>query len=63
MFQLWSDQPHRPTRDIDLLGNGEPSTERFEQIFRDICSLSVEDDGLTFRSKSIRAEKIKEDDE
>ncbi len=63
LFQLWSGQPHRPTRDLDLLGHGEPSTERFEQIFREICNLTIEEDGLTFDGDRIRAEQIKEDDE
>jgi hypothetical protein len=47
---------------LDLLGQGEPSTARFEQLFRDICSVSVEDDGLTFLNESIRAEQIKDGD-
>ncbi len=25
LFQLWTGEPHRPTRDLDLLGVGEPS--------------------------------------
>ncbi len=63
LFQLWSDQPHRPTRDLDLLGQGEPSTDRLEQLFCDICAVSVEDDGLRFLGNSVRAEPIKEHDE
>lgn len=63
LFQLWSDQLHRPTRDVDLLGFGEPSPEGIAAILREICELKVEDDGLTFDLDSIKADQIKEDDE
>jgi hypothetical protein len=63
LFQIWSNQRHRPTRDLDLLGRGESSIERFEQIFRDICQATVEDDALVFMADSVRGERIKEDQE
>ena len=63
LFELWTEQPHRSTRDLDLLGEGAPATERFEQLFRDICRAPVEEDGLSFDPHSISAEQIKEEDE
>jgi predicted nucleotidyltransferase component of viral defense system len=63
LFQLWGDQPHRPTRDLDLLGRGENSIPRFERIFREVCNLVVEEDGLVFNAQSVRGERIKEDQE
>jgi len=63
LFQLWGDQPHRPTRDLDLLGRGENSIPRFERIFQEVCELVVEEDGLVFNAKSVRGETIKEDQE
>ena len=63
LFQLWTRKPHRSTRDLVLLGQGEPSTDRLRQLFQDICSLTVADDGLTFLTGDIQAEQIKEDDE
>lgn len=63
LFQLWTGQPHRTTRDLDLLGHGEPSADRLRQLFQDVCSLTVADDGLTFLTDAIQAEQIKEDDE
>ena len=63
LFQLWTGHSHRPTRDLDLLGHGEPSTARFETIFRDVCQTSVADDGLVFLAASVRAETIKQSDE
>jgi len=63
LFQVWSNQRHRPTRDLDLLGRGESSIERFEPIFRDICQVAVEDDGLVFVAETVHGERIKEDQE
>ena len=63
LFQLWTGQPHRSTRDLDLLGHGEPSIDRLRQLFQNVCSLSVADDGLMFLTDAIQAEQIKEEDE
>ena len=63
LFQLWANQPHRPTRDLDLLGHGEDSIARFVTIFQEICGLPVEDDGLVFLAPSVHGERIKEDQE
>ncbi len=59
LFQLWGNQPHRPTRDLDLLGRGDNSIPRFERIFREVCDLAVEEDGLTFSAASVRGDMIK----
>jgi predicted nucleotidyltransferase component of viral defense system len=63
LFQLWGDQPHRPTRDLDLLGRGENSIPRFARIVREVCWAAVEDDGLTFNGESVHGDVIKEDQE
>ena len=63
LFQLWSGQRHRPTRDLDLLGHGDSSASHFEAVFRSICAQDVEDDGLTFLPDTVRAERIKDEDE
>jgi predicted nucleotidyltransferase component of viral defense system len=63
LFQLWGNQPHRPTRDLDLLGHGENAIPRFERIFREVCKLAVEEDGLVFNAQSVRGDAIKEDQE
>jgi predicted nucleotidyltransferase component of viral defense system len=63
LFRLWSGQRHRPTRDLDLLGKGDSSAARFEQIFREVCQQAVEEDGLEFRADSIASEAIRPDEE
>jgi predicted nucleotidyltransferase component of viral defense system len=63
LFTLWSDEPHRATRDLDLLGEGDNSIPHLEQVFRDICSVPVEEDGLHFRAETVNGEQIKGDKE
>ena len=63
LFSLWSDHPHRPTRDLDLLGFGLEDANRIRQIFTDLCALPlpVEDpDGLLFQHDTVRVTPIRE---
>lgn len=61
LFAAWTGKPHRPTQDVDLLGFGEPSTERLASIFREIAVVDVEPDGLTFDPASVQVEPIREE--
>ena len=60
LFSLWAESPHRPTRDLDLLGFGEPSIDGLAAIFQNLCSLTVEPDGLTFDSDNVHVSEIRE---
>ena len=59
LFIVWEDEPHRPTRDIDLLGFGEDSAERLRAVFADVCSQAVADDGVVFSPESISVSDIR----
>jgi hypothetical protein len=63
LFPAWSGRAYRPTRDLDLLGHGDASPERLAGIFKTICTMDVEPDGLVFDDKSIRVTDIREDQE
>jgi predicted nucleotidyltransferase component of viral defense system len=62
LFRVWTDQPHRPTRDLDLLGCGDPDVAAFERLFREVCSAEAIADGVVFRAESVRGELMKEDE-
>ena len=62
LFTLWTGQTHRPTKDLDLLGQGSSTIGEVEQTIRAICEIQ-EKDGLVFDSESVEGTKIKEDDE
>lgn len=61
LFEVWTHQQYRPTRDADFLARGDNSAERFVQIFREIAAAEVEDDGLRFDPNTVKSERIKED--
>jgi hypothetical protein len=61
LFELWTEQRYRPTRDADFLSKGDNNPERYQQIFEEICDLIVEDDGVRFDRSTVKVEKIKED--
>jgi hypothetical protein len=61
LFPLWGMDEHRPTRDADLLGFGENTEAHLVEIFREVCRVTVEDDGLRFDPQSVQAEAIREE--
>lgn len=61
LFAVWTDQPYRPTRDVDFLGTGDPSAEALAAAFREICTAKVEPDGLEFDPDSIRINDVREE--
>ena len=60
LFMLWDDQLHRPTRDVDFLGFGDSSETALQAIFRELCDIPVEDDGLKLRADSVKVEVIRD---
>ena len=60
LFTLWFDSPHRPTRDLDLLGSGHSSLQQVTQDIRAICAEQC-DDGLVFKLDSVHTEPIRVD--
>ncbi len=60
LFVAWHDATERPTRDLDLLAYGDPDISRLEQIFRNICSVDVEPDGVSFDPSTVHGFEIRE---
>jgi Nucleotidyl transferase AbiEii toxin, Type IV TA system len=63
LFCLWSDEPHRATWDLDLLGKGGGTVPEIETAMRDICATPVDDDGISFDPASVAGEPIRADQE
>ncbi len=59
LFALWYDMPHRPTRDMDLLGFGPGELFVLERVFREITQQQVED-GMAF-SETVTAAEIRKE--
>lgn len=60
LMTTWFDDPHRPTRDVDFLGYGDPAPEPMLATFRDICAIDA-GDGITFDADGLRVELIREE--
>lgn len=60
LMMSWFDDPHRGTRDLDLLSFGDPSADAMLVTFRDILSLDVED-GVVFDPDTLRVDRIREE--
>lgn len=61
LFELWLGRSHRTTKDLDLLDYGAMDIPRVEGVFRELCTLQVEPDGLDFLPDSVKGAIIRED--
>ena len=63
LFAIWQDDPFRPTRDLDLLGHGDPDPATVATSIRSICSVEIPDDGVVFDVAGVEAAPIRGVDE
>jgi predicted nucleotidyltransferase component of viral defense system len=61
LLRVWTSEQYRPTKDLDLLAILDLSPEKLIEIFQEVCTLSVQDDGLEFLGNTIRVSEIRED--
>lgn len=62
LFSLWFNEPHRPTKDVDLLGFGESDISTLEKIISEICMVDSKEDGLQFLPDTVKGENIREEE-
>jgi hypothetical protein len=62
LMMTWFVDPQRGTRDLDLLGFGEPDPEAMLTAFRDILR-KPGDDGVVFDVNALRIDRIREEQE
>ena len=60
LLATWFDEPHRATRDVDLLGFGDAAEDALLATFREIMAVEV-DDGVSFDLKGLKIEAIREE--
>ncbi len=63
MLHIWGAADARATRDIDFQGITANDIEKIEGQIRDILSVDVQDDGVSFDPDTIKSQEIKEDAE
>ncbi len=54
LFQAWSPEIHRMTRDLDLLDSNNHEAQKVVHAIREVLNSKVPDDGLVFNGKSIK---------
>ncbi|MCR9279337.1 MAG: nucleotidyl transferase AbiEii/AbiGii toxin family protein [Pseudomonadaceae bacterium] len=60
LLTIWLPDPHRATRDLDLLGFGDPNPEAMLAAFKEILAIDAED-GVDFDVDAIRVDQIWEE--
>ena len=62
LLMTWFKDPYRGTRDLDLLGFGNPSPNAMLATFREILALDA-GDGVVFDADALRVDRIREEPE
>jgi hypothetical protein len=60
LLMSWFEDPFRGTRDLDLLGFGDPSPEAMLATFREILAHDA-GDGVEFNAAALRVDRIREE--
>ena len=60
LMRYWLDDPHRPTRDLDLLGFGDSDSELTLKIFREICAIKA-DDAVVFDIDGLVVDRVRDE--
>lgn len=59
LLTYWFEDPHRATRDLDLLGFGDPDPDAMITVFQEILAADVAD-GVEFDLDALRVDQIRE---
>jgi len=59
LFSIWSEDPYRATKDLDLLGSGDPSVAAMIETFQAAARADGGADGITFDPGSVNATEIR----
>ena len=63
LFMVWSEEQFRSTKDLDLMGLVEESSENLRGAVEEICRLDVEADGMIYDAATITIREIREEQE
>jgi hypothetical protein len=63
LFALWGGSVYRPTRDLDFTGYCNSDADAVIAAIKEVCAVSVPDDGLVFDTATVTAEPIRDEAE
>jgi len=58
LFTIWTEKPHRATRDLDLLGTGRRDAAAIREVFAETLAVTGPDDGVRFDSRTVVIQPI-----
>ena len=61
LLMTWFDEPFRRTRDLDLLGHGDPAPDAVLDVFREILG-QEQQDGVIFDIDAARISRVRQED-
>ena len=60
LLALWMEEPHRATRDVDLLAFGDDNAETIRGVMDTVCGISCPEDGIVFDLDTLGVSAIRE---
>jgi predicted nucleotidyltransferase component of viral defense system len=63
LLTVWLPNPHRATRDIDLLAFGRADDAEIRELIAEVCAVACPEDGVTFDLSNLHAEPIRAEEE
>ncbi len=61
LLAVWLPNPHRATRDVDLLGSGASDEDALAKLVSSVCETPCPEDGVTFDIGELSVEPIREE--
>ena len=62
LLMTWFDEPFRGTRDLDLLGHGDPAPEAVLGVFKEVLG-QEQPDGVLFDANAARVSRLRQENE
>ena len=63
LLTVWLPDPHRATRDVDVLATGDTRDTAIRELLGDICTVQCPDDGVTFDLSALVIDPIRVEEE
>jgi len=63
LLTVWLPDPHRSTRDIDLLSSGDATDAAIRTLIAEVCAIPSPEDGIVFDLSELTLEPIRAEEE
>lgn len=63
LLSQWSEQPYRPTLDVDLLAKGDHTAQSITDVFAEVLAIECPEDAVTFKVDGLKLQQIRDGQE